>query len=139
MKVKVALDPDLAKPKSASAARTIYAPDGYLFVKGRGRMLVRQREKAELYLVAIKAELERCGVHTRKVKVREFKGPGGSAFYLNIFYLRGLDPAGALGVLRELPSRCGLKCAMTALEQLPERVEIGPAVELRPEASEVGS
>jgi hypothetical protein len=106
-----------------SEKNVIAAPNGYLFVNGRGTMLIRQREKFQLYKLLIEDELKRCGCYTRKIKVRGF----GNLNYLNIFYLRGLDPDLALVELRRLPRLCGYALVLRALETLEQRVEIGPA------------
>ena len=98
-----------------------HAPEGYGFVKGRGAMLLRGRPKAEMIEHAIGEELRRLDWPTHKMKVREF----GRAFYLNIGFLRGLNPQTAYDELKKLPSRCGHKRILEVLKKLPERVESG--------------
>jgi hypothetical protein len=101
--------------------RTIHANKGYGFPKPGRATQVRDRSKIDVYLAVIDAELKRCGVHTRKVKIRKFSG----ILYLNIFYLRGLDPDFALTNLKQLPNYCGVKRVISELSQLEERVESG--------------
>ena len=104
-----------------SAKHTVHANKGYGFPFKGNAMQVRQRSKADVYLALIKAELDRCGVGTRKLKLREFSG----ILYLNIFHFRGLDPDLALAELKKLPRTCGYVRVMAALENLEERVESG--------------
>lgn len=101
-------------------AKMRYAPAGYGFVKGRGTMLVRlDRERAEKLHVVIDRELIRLGCKTRKLKVRQF----GESFFVNLWYLRGLEPLALVETLKKLPNRCGLRAVMRAIEKLPERAE----------------
>jgi hypothetical protein len=100
---------------------TIHANEGYGFPFAGNAMQVRDRTKSEMYVAVIKSQLERCGVRTRKIKVREFK----EILYLNIFHLRGLDPDLAIAALTKLPRYCGVKCVLAQLSDLEERVESG--------------
>jgi hypothetical protein len=108
-------NPATKEPKMRSA------PEGYAFVKSQYGMLWRMRDRAAQTALAIHAELKRCGVHTRKLKVREFRG----ALYLNLFCFNGLDPLAAWTLLKSLPNYCGYKRVMKELEHLPERVATG--------------
>jgi hypothetical protein len=107
-----------AQPRNVGP-RVIHAPAGYLFMKGRGTMLVRTRGKADGIRDQIFAQLKRCGWPTRTLKVRAF----GERFFVNIGFLRGLDPAALYEVLRALPNQCGHKKVLAAIEKLPEQVE----------------
>jgi hypothetical protein len=120
-----ALETDGPSLSSRPKKIAIHANEGYGFpVAGRATQ-VRLRSKKDVYLELIKAELKRCGAHTRKISIHEVKGQAGSIFYLNIFSFRGLDPDLALTDLKELPDRCGWKRVFAELSQLEERVESG--------------
>ncbi len=67
--------------------------------------------------------LDRCGWPTTKLKVRQHGDP--PVFYVNIGYLRGLDPDALYKILCALPAKCGVKKIFAAIEKLPERVESG--------------
>jgi hypothetical protein len=125
-----------AKPTGSNVT---FAPKGYAFIKGRGAMLVRlDRSDAERIKMVLMAELLRCGCPTRKLKVREVgdqtplisdqaSASAARTFFVNIWFLRGLDPDALYQILRTLPNKCGVLRVISAIEDLPERVEAASA------------
>jgi hypothetical protein len=103
---------------------TVTAPDGYLFKRGRGTMLIRQRADAEIIAGALRVELKRCGWPTNKVKVRLFRltEHAPAVFYANIGVRRGLDPDLVFKALQTLPRHCGVRRVCALLDKIPERV-----------------
>jgi hypothetical protein len=115
------------------AGKTIYAPEGYGFRVGRGRMLIRKRSRAEEIEKVFAAEFKRCGWGSAKCKVTEIRAldlPPEKAgnFFLNLGYLRGLDPEAAYAALKALPDKCGHRRVLEAISKLPERVEVAVPV-----------
>jgi hypothetical protein len=94
---------------------------------------------------ALRKEFSRCGFKPKNLKVIEVRRPVGppnerGAFYLNLGYLRGLDPDevwrllhavtvnGAGKTVRRFPDRCGHRKVFEALARLEQRVEAPPAL-----------
>jgi hypothetical protein len=119
--------------RNEDGTTTHLAPQGYGFRKGRGLMLVRLRDKTEQIRDAIFSQLSRCGWPTHKLKVRAFGDP--PVFYVNIGYLRGLDPDALFSLLvgtyerkgetlKLCPDKCGHKRVLEVISKLPERVVV---------------
>lgn len=123
----------------------VYAPKGYGFVKDRGTMLVRLRGNTEQIADALRKEFARCGFKPKNLKVIEVRREGAEpnergAFYLNLGYLRGLDPDEVWRMLHEaqpnskgtnvrrFPDQCGHRKVFEALARLEQRVERPPAL-----------
>jgi hypothetical protein len=110
--------------------KTFFAPVGMGFVKGQfqrpvsfkggGATLARTDvAPGDRARAAFTVELKRLGWPTKKLKVRE----RGGKLYVNIGYLRGLEPGALFAVLKSLPDRCGGRAVLEAIQKLPERVE----------------
>jgi hypothetical protein len=92
---------------------------------------------------ALRKVFARCGFRPKNLKVIEVRRLGAQpnergAFYLNIGYLRGLDPDevyrlllstqlnGAGKMVRKFPDRCGHRKVFEALGRLEQRIELPP-------------
>jgi hypothetical protein len=84
-------------------------------------VLVRGRTPREAIQHSLFHEIARLGWSTNKLKVRSYGNP--PTYFVNIGYLRGLDPDALYAVLKGLPNKCGHKKIFAAIQKLPEQVE----------------
>jgi hypothetical protein len=96
---------------------------------GQGRTLVRRASNCDVIAKILLGEFRRCGWPTAKVKVVEKRAPElppneRGVFYLNLGFLRGLDPDAVYAVLKTLPDKCGHRALLARIAKLPERVEV---------------
>jgi hypothetical protein len=129
-------------------------------------MLQRIRGSADQIRDMLLKEFARCGFKPKNCKVVEVKsefatanpsggGRGASAFYLNLGYLRGLDPDEVWRLLHEttgkkqfaragfyeerrFPDLCGGRKVIEAIARLEQRVERPPAMMAPDESEEAG-
>jgi hypothetical protein len=113
-----------------------YVIDG---TSGTWRRTTTSCDRIEAFL---RAEFQRCGFSPRHLKVREVRGQfqkpeERGAFYVNLGYLRGLDPDELFRLListvekkgktvRRFPDNCGQRRVLEAISRLQQRVEIPP-------------
>jgi hypothetical protein len=119
--------PELGKKAIARTSNGAYQVDG------TSGIWTRLRGSAELLARALQAEFKRCGWPTAKVKVIEVRSlllaPNErGVFYLNLGFLRGLDPDAVYAALKALPDKCGHRALLERIGKLPERVEIAVPV-----------
>lgn len=112
-----------------------------------GGTLVRKGSQTDQVRDVLLLEFKRCGFKPKSIKVVEVRREGAEpnergAFYLNIGYLRGLDPdevyrtlratqldgAGNGKIVRRFPDQCGQRKVFEALARLEQRVERPPAM-----------
>jgi hypothetical protein len=114
--------PPIGEKWIAHTGRGSFIIDG---TTGSWRSALTRSQMAEKFLRQLFA---RKGWVPRTIKVNEFRAadlaqdqPG--AFYLNIGYLRGLDPQAVANAIAILPDKCGHRRIMLAIAKVPERVE----------------
>jgi hypothetical protein len=111
---------------------------------GRGP-LIRKKSTTEQVTKVLLAEFKRCGWFPNNLKVIEVRGEfqkpeERGAFYLNLGYIRGLDPDevwrllndsklnGKGQLIRRFPDKCGHRVLLEAIARLPQRVATPPAM-----------
>src|ERR1043165_9229669 len=122
LKCRVWDRPEFGKKAIAHTATGPFIIDG---TTGTWRRAMTRSQMIEKTLRELFA---RKGWVPRTMKVNEFRAadlaqdePG--VFYLNIGYLRGLDPQAVANAIAVLPDKCGHRRIMLAISKLPERVE----------------
>jgi hypothetical protein len=135
---------DRPHPGERSIART---SDGEYMIDGDTGRATRVRGSAEQIRDQLLVAFSRLGFKPKSIKVIEVKREAAppnerGAFYLNLGYLRGLDPDEVYRLLHEVrsgvrrfPDRCGQRKVFEALARLEQRVEAPPALVI----SDVGS
>jgi hypothetical protein len=117
-----------------------------------GGTIARERATTELIANELMAAFARRGFKPNKLKVIEVRREGAppnerGAFYLNIGYLRGLDPDEVWRLLHaaslnrkgkmspRFPDQCGQRKVFEALARLEQRIERPPALMLAEETA----
>jgi hypothetical protein len=122
LRARVWNKPDVGKKGIADTAGGKFLIDG---TTGVWRGIWSRSEEIRKVL---RRELRRLGWDTTKIKVTELRSPDlpeakQGEFFVNIGYLRGLEPNALYQILRAQPSYCGRKKILSVIAKLPERVE----------------